>query len=170
MSICYHATGDTAQEHLLETQHFIRERQNLEVDLGNLHREISNIQNILMRAQIQNQIDLLQAKIVRIDKLAEKTMILESLNKVFAEVNSEAATRKSQRIENYKSRSLHSRSLWSKIIITEFGSAILGISISIFGLLSNDFVLGLRTIGPFEVTVLFGLGLGIGSLKEFVDK
>jgi hypothetical protein len=56
------------------------------------------------------------------------------------------------------------------MVITEFGSAILGISISIFGLLSNDFVLGLRTIGPFEVTVLFGLGLGIGSLKEFVDK
>jgi hypothetical protein len=146
------------------------EREKLEVDLGDLRRDMSNIQNVFIRSHIQSQIHSLQGEIGRIDKLAENTMILESLNKVFAEVNSEAATRKSQLIENYKSRSLRPRSLWLKIIFTEFGSAILGISIGIFGLLSNDFVLGLRTIGPFEVTVLFGLGLGIGSLKEFVDK
>lgn len=102
--------------------------------------------------------------------LAEKMKRLESVSIVTAEVNRQAADRKSQQIENYKSRSLRSRSLWSKIIVTEFGSAMFGISLGIFGLLSNDFVLGLRIIGLFEITVLFGLGLGIGSLKEFVDK
>lgn len=67
-------------------------------------------------------------------------------------------------------RSQSSRSVWPKIIIAEFGSAMFGISLGIFGLLSNEFIMGLRNIGLFETTVLFGLGLGIGSLKEFVDK
>lgn len=143
----------------------------LEMDekLYNLHTEILGTKN-LMRARKQGEYNLLAEKRDHFEKLAQKTKIMGSLNTMFAEVNSEAAVRKSQQIENYKSRSLRPHSLWAKIIITEFGSAIFGISLGIFGLLSNDFVLGLRTVGPFEIFVLFGLGLGIGSLKEFVDK
>jgi hypothetical protein len=38
------------------------------------------------------------------------------------------------------------------------------------GLVSNDYILGLRNIGIIEAVVLFELGMGIGSLKELVDK
>ena len=57
-----------------------------------------------------------------------------------------------------------------KIIILEFGSIAFGIAIGFLGIYNNATVTNLLVIGIQEVIVLLGLGLGIGSLKEFVDK
>jgi hypothetical protein len=57
-----------------------------------------------------------------------------------------------------------------KIIILEFGSIAFGIAIGFLGIYNNANVTNPLVIGIQEVLVLVGLGLGIGSLKEFVDK
>lgn len=134
-----------------------------------------NSDHFLMKldANLQEQIQELAAirsNITTYDKIAEKAQAMASYYRASAEINKQAADTKTRQIENYKVRSLLKKSVWSKIIITEFASVLFGISIGIFGLLTNEYVMGLRDLGGVEIIVLFSLGLGIGSLKEFVDK
>jgi hypothetical protein len=42
--------------------------------------------------------------------------------------------------------------------------------IGFIGLLNNDYVTGIRVINPTVILVLISIGLGIGSIKELVDK
>lgn len=58
----------------------------------------------------------------------------------------------------------------SKQVIIEIGSIVLGITVGFLGLFSNTFITGIQVIDPFALLALIGLGLGIGSLKEFLDK
>jgi hypothetical protein len=57
-----------------------------------------------------------------------------------------------------------------KILILEFGSISFGIAIGFLGIYNNASVTNMLVIGVQEIAILLGLGLGIGSLKEFVDK
>jgi cbb3-type cytochrome oxidase subunit 3 len=119
--------------------------------------------------QLENE---LKSKVIQknyMDKAIERSKTMETISRVAADTSKQAATEKAQKVENYNSRSLNRGTTYGKIIITEFGAASFGISVAIFGLLTNDYVLGLRNIGTLEVAALIGLGLGIGSLKEFVD-
>ena len=67
-------------------------------------------------------------------------------------------------------------SRWSKwksffrIIILEFGTIAFGIAVGLLGIYSNASVTNLLSIGVHEILILLGLGLGIGSLKELIDK
>jgi hypothetical protein len=58
----------------------------------------------------------------------------------------------------------------SKQILLNVGSIIFGIAIGIFALPNNQYITGLRVIDGTAVIVLLGIGLGIGSLREFLEK
>lgn len=49
-------------------------------------------------------------------------------------------------------------------------SVLFGMVIGFIGLLNNDFVTSIRVINPTVILVLISIGLGIGSIKELVDK
>jgi hypothetical protein len=55
-------------------------------------------------------------------------------------------------------------------LILNVGSAFFGTLVGLLALLNNDYINGLRVIDFNATVVLLGIGLGIGSLKEFVDK
>ncbi len=118
----------------------------------------------------RNKLAELRTKIIKYENEDEKIKAIESLHRVSLESNKQAATSKLQQVDNYKARSRRVASLWFKIAIAEFGSAFFGFSLGVFGLFTNDYILGLRDIQGLEILVLFGFGLGIGSLKEFVDR
>jgi hypothetical protein len=54
--------------------------------------------------------------------------------------------------------------------IQTVGAIIFGVGVSVVALFNNGYITGLHNIGTQEVLVLLGIGLGIGSLKDFVDK
>jgi hypothetical protein len=54
--------------------------------------------------------------------------------------------------------------------IQTIGTILFGIAVSGLGLFNNGYVTTLHNIGSQETLVLLGIGLGIGSLKDFVDK
>jgi uncharacterized membrane protein len=54
--------------------------------------------------------------------------------------------------------------------ILNIGTISFGIALGIIGLPSSGYINNLHSIGPFEALTLIGIGLGIGSLKEFVPK
>jgi hypothetical protein len=58
----------------------------------------------------------------------------------------------------------------SKQILLNIGSIVFGIAIGIFALPNNQYITGLRIIDGTAVIVLLGIGLGIGSLREFLEK
>lgn len=47
------------------------------------------------------------------------------------------------------------------------GTVFFGVGVSVLGLLNNSYLISLHDIGPQEALVLIGIGLGIGSLKDF---
>jgi hypothetical protein len=57
-----------------------------------------------------------------------------------------------------------------RVAIVDIATAGFGLAIAFIGLLSNPFVTDILTIDFYEKLVLIGLGLGIGSAKEIVDK
>ena len=52
--------------------------------------------------------------------------------------------------------------------ILDIGTIIFGIALGIIALFNDPFVLGVHTLGPLDKIILIGMGLGIGSLKEFI--
>jgi hypothetical protein len=50
------------------------------------------------------------------------------------------------------------------------GTILFGVGVSVLGLLNNSYITNLHDIGIQEVLVLFGIGLGIGSLKDFTQQ
>jgi hypothetical protein len=93
-------------------------------------------------------------------------------------------TYKQQKQEIDSNKELHAKYLkhkwwhhyrWSRTGLTRqsiyiIGSAGFAMSIGIISLFTNDFVTGQRVIDPIEIVVLIGIGLGTGSVKEFVDR
>jgi hypothetical protein len=58
----------------------------------------------------------------------------------------------------------------AKIATLDIATIGFGIAIGLIGLLNNNYVTGIIDISSYDVAILIGIGLGIGSLKEFVDK
>ena len=50
------------------------------------------------------------------------------------------------------------------------GSAGFAMSVGIVSLFANDFVTGQRAIDFIDIIAFIGIGMGIGSIKEFVDR
>jgi|RhiMethySRZTD1v2_1073278.scaffolds.fasta_scaffold200077_2 hypothetical protein len=59
---------------------------------------------------------------------------------------------------------------WKRQTLYIIGSAGFAMSVGIISLFNNDYVTGQRVIDPNEIIVLIGIGLGTGSIKEFVDR
>ena len=87
-----------------------------------------------------------------------------------AQVLAMATTQKQIEIEDGEKRVKTKAKTGLTILIIEFVSSIIGITIGLFTLLSSENVTGLLRIDTYEVIYLLGLGLGAGSLKELVDK
>ena len=45
-----------------------------------------------------------------------------------------------------------------------------GMSVGFIALFTNDFVNGHLVIDLVDITVFIGIGMGIGSLKDFIDR
>ena len=58
----------------------------------------------------------------------------------------------------------------TKIVSAEVGTVVFGILTGIVGLANNNYVTNLVEINGIESVVLFGIGLGIGSLKGLIDR
>ena len=74
-----------------------------------------------------------------------------------------------KRLETHITRNLASKA-FVKVSIIDLGKILFGIAVSFLALLSQGYVTTLRVIGPLEILALVGLGLGIGSLREFLNK
>lgn len=62
------------------------------------------------------------------------------------------------------------KSIVIKNFILDAGTILFGIALGIIALPTNEFINSLHGIGPSEALILIGIGLGIGSLKEFLPK
>jgi hypothetical protein len=49
-------------------------------------------------------------------------------------------------------------------------AALRRIAVGLLALLNQGYVTAIRLVEPIDIAALFGLGLGIGSLREFVTK
>jgi len=50
------------------------------------------------------------------------------------------------------------------------GTILFGIGLGLVALIDNTFIAGIYNLGPLEIITLIGIGMGIGSLKEFLYK
>jgi hypothetical protein len=62
------------------------------------------------------------------------------------------------------------KSILIKGFILDAGTILFGIALGIIALPTDEFINSLHAIGPYEALILIGIGLGIGSLKEFLPK
>jgi hypothetical protein len=69
-----------------------------------------------------------------------------------------------------KTRNTSGRVTIPKIVIMEVLASLLGVAIALFGILYNESVTGVKVLDFYQVLTLLGIGLGVGSLKELVDK
>jgi hypothetical protein len=79
-------------------------------------------------------------------------------------------TRKRRGIAEYLNDSKLTNIAILKNGIVDIATIIFGIALGLIALLNDPFVLGLHSIGTFDILILMGMGLGIGSLKEFITK
>ena len=63
-----------------------------------------------------------------------------------------------------------SGSVLAKNLILDIGTIIFGIGLALIGLPTNEAIINVRTIGDLDIWTLLGIGLGIGSLKEFLSR
>lgn len=81
-----------------------------------------------------------------------------------------AASLKDIQVAGYRNRAKAVKGLATRIGLTELVIGTFGIAVAVLALPNNEYVTGLRTFDLHAILVLFGIGLGIGSLKEIVDK
>jgi hypothetical protein len=86
---------------------------------------------------------------------------------VIAQVKQQTAAAKTSQVEQYKERDANPLQTAGRIALIEVLSGVVGIAAALIALLNSDYFNGLRVINPLDIIILFGLGLGIGSLKEF---
>jgi hypothetical protein len=55
-----------------------------------------------------------------------------------------------------------------KNAILDLSSVIFGMVVGVFALFDNSYITGVHFLDPASITVLIGIGLGIGSLKEYI--
>jgi hypothetical protein len=62
------------------------------------------------------------------------------------------------------------RDIVLKNFILNVGTIAFGIALGLTTLIDNVFITGIHNLGVYEIVILIAIGLGIGSLKEFVYK
>ncbi len=72
-------------------------------------------------------------------------------------------------LHDYLNRRLISKA-FIKVSIIDIGTIGFGIAVGFLALLSQGYVIAIRVIEPIDILALIGLGLGIGSLREFLNK
>lgn len=77
---------------------------------------------------------------------------------------------KYERINDYLHQRYSTKAGAGRIAFVDIVSVAFGVGVGFIGLLNNDYVTSLRLITLEVIIVLFGIGLGIGSIKELVDK
>lgn len=77
---------------------------------------------------------------------------------------------KYERIDDYLRKRYSTKAGAGRIAFVDIVSVAFGVGVGFIGLLNNDYVTSLRLITLEVMIVLFGIGLGIGSIKELVDK
>jgi hypothetical protein len=103
-------------------------------------------------------------------QVAESFRRKEAIARISAESKMQSASIRAAKVQEYRIRRSRPLSLAAKIALIELTSAVIGIVVALIALFNNDYVAGLRVIDIQAAIVLFGLGLGIGSSKEIVDK
>jgi hypothetical protein len=114
------------------------------------NRELTRIQNL------ESNRDLLAAPLyIKGNKSKENDLLHAMRNNIL------------RRAAAYSLRS--EQPITKKIAFMEIVPSLLGITFGLFTTF-NDYVPNLSTFGYYQVGILFGIGLGAGSLKELVDK
>jgi hypothetical protein len=77
---------------------------------------------------------------------------------------------KNERIDDYLQKRYSTKAGAGRIAFVDIVSVAFGVGVGFIALLNNDYVTSIRLITLEVIIVLFGIGLGIGSIKELVDK
>jgi hypothetical protein len=75
-----------------------------------------------------------------------------------------------QRIKGYLDKRYSTLTDATKITFLDILSVLFGMAVGFIGLLNYDYLTSIRIITPESMIILFGTGLGIGSIKELLDK
>jgi len=75
-----------------------------------------------------------------------------------------------QAVRTHLKECVTGRPIVLKNAILDAGTIFFGIALGIIGLPNGEYINNLHSIELFEVLTLIGIGLGIGSLKEFLSK
>jgi len=117
-----------------------------------------------------------QVKKVEEDKDPEiyyHTKVIENTNDTAENKKKQIAEKRrlyiTPELDDYVERRLASKT-FLKVAIIDIGTMGFGISVGFLALLSQGYVTAIRVIAPIDISALVGLGLGIGSLREFVNK
>lgn len=71
-------------------------------------------------------------------------------------------------IQEYLEAKMVTKEVMYENAILNIGTVIFGMTIAMFALVDNTFISGIHNLGLPEIFFLIGIGLGIGSLKEFI--
>jgi len=104
------------------------------------------------------------------EMLSEDFKTNEAIASSSAQSKVQAAGLKDSQVAEYRIRASRGLPLVTRIAIVELAIAGFGIMIALIALLNNEYISGLRTIDHHAIAILLGIGLGIGSLKEIIDK
>jgi hypothetical protein len=128
---------------------------------------ISEVNEVRTKAE---QVKILsQIAEIASDDIAEKETHRQNKLQTVAETNMMAAATVKAKIVAANER-LANKKQRTRVAIIDIVSAGFGITVALTGVLSNTFVTNLQIIGELEILTLFGIGLGVGSLKEIVDR
>lgn len=165
------------------------EADNSQIQAADAQNQADNSQN--QAADAQNQAAALQAQAQALD--VDNPQVA-ALNREIADLNEQAtaltedatalteeATASTRRSTKYRTKARHREVRASsvknrylinttKIVSAEIGSVAFGILTGIIGLANNTYVTNLVEINSIDSVILLGIGLGIGSLKGFVDR
>jgi hypothetical protein len=153
---------------------------NLDERIDNLQMHIEDLKNRIQKDQEAESgpVDEINKKhetmtkefrqLIRILKKSLKGKDLEPVEQVQRHLNDE---------DKYLNKKLHdyinnrfSRKTVPHLAIIDLGSIVFGIIIGFLALLSQGYVTGIRVITPLHILALIGLGLAIGSLRDYVYK
>jgi hypothetical protein len=102
-------------------------------------------------------------------KIAEGATQWQSQLRAEAEVNRMTVANVRNKIVAAKKRVADGKQK-VRLAIIDIITAGFGVAIALIGVLSDALVTNLQVLGNMEILTLIGIGLGVGSLKEIVDK
>jgi hypothetical protein len=73
-------------------------------------------------------------------------------------------------IEDFLAAKIVTKDVLYENAILNIGTMLFGIALAMTALIDNSFINGIHNLGILEIVFLIGIGLGIGSLKEFLYK